>query len=218
MFYKFINFTIFQFFLPIDTWWLVVIYIGNGILIAMFVISNSDDFVSIQYKDTNTHLWYEDPLGSKVKLEFDKSANSAMKRHRYVARLLESHMISTNKFYNSIVVIFLRNFCNICWPSNLENLIGQWIERHGVGMIDGASNREICPHFLKDRHLVENWHCHDDDNGGDGDDVDDDVYGNHLSSELIIAVKLNSVKLLWKHLCWTVLSSLWKKKKTEMQK
>ena len=47
--------------------------------------------------------------------------------------------------------------------------------------------------------------CHDDDNGVDGDDVDD-VYGNHLSSELIIAVKLNSVKLLWKHLCWTTLS------------
>ena len=41
--------------MPIDTWWLVVIYIGNGIVIAMFVISNSDDFVSIQYKHTHTH-------------------------------------------------------------------------------------------------------------------------------------------------------------------
>ena len=47
IFYKFINFTFFKFFLPIDTWWLVVIYIGKGIVIAMFVISNSDDFVSI---------------------------------------------------------------------------------------------------------------------------------------------------------------------------
>ena len=70
-------------------------------------------------------------------------------------------------------------------------------------MIDGASNREICPHFLKDRHLVENWDCHDDDDiDDDMDDYDvdydddDEVYGNHLSSELIIAVKLNSVKLL----------------------
>ena len=127
--------------MPIDTWWLVVIYIGNGILIAMFVISNSDDFVSIQYKDTNTHLWYEDPLGSKVKLKFDKSANSAMKRNRYVARLLESHKISTNKFYNSIVVIFLRN------------LNGTLPELSEI-----ADHHQMLLHFqLPDRKLISIW-------------------------------------------------------------
>ena len=71
IFYKFINFTIFWFFLPIDTWWLVVIYIGNGIVIAMFVISNSDDFVSIHtpliwgstWKQSKARVWQICQLG-----------------------------------------------------------------------------------------------------------------------------------------------------------